>query len=60
MTTAAMSVGSSRLIAMMAASRAWAMASPCMEPERSITNATLTGVRFCAGCGLQPCRATRR
>ena len=44
--------GSSRLIAMMAASRAWAMASPCMEPERSMTKATLTGVRFCAGSRL--------
>ena len=50
----------SRLIAMIAASRAWAMRSPCMEPERSMTNATLTGVRVCEGSGLQPCRETRR
>ena len=60
MTTEAMSVGSSRLMAMIAASRAWAMRAPCIEPERSMTKATLTGVRVCDGSGLQPCSATRR
>ena len=29
-----------------------------MEPERSMTNATLTGVRLWFGSGLQPCKAT--
>ena len=45
---------------MMAAAFAWAMRSPAIEPERSMTNATLTGVRDWLGSGVQPLRATRR
>ena len=59
-TTEAMSVGRRRFTAMTAASRAWAIGMPCMEPERSMTNATLTGMRLCDGSGLQPCKATLR
>ena len=39
---------------MIAASRAWTMRSPLMEPERSMTKATLTGVRVSLGSGWQP------
>ncbi len=59
-TTEAMSSGPSRPTAMIAASRAWAMRSPLMEPDRSMTNATLTGVRLALGSGLQPPSDTRR
>ena len=55
-----MSLSSSRLIAMTAASRACAMRSPDIEPERSITNATLTGVRSALRCGAQPLSPMRR
>ena len=59
-TTEAMSSGPSRPMAMIAASRAWAILSPAMEPDRSMTNATLTGVRLSFGSGLQPCQRSRR
>jgi hypothetical protein len=59
-TTEAMSLSCRRLSAMMAASRAWAMRRPDIEPERSMTKATLTGVRPWAGVGRQPPRPTRR